>query len=84
MKKYNKVKCSCNRCYITIVANDVDQIGNFVDSHQHRDQGGQSFSLEPIEEHVQCGVTKAPGGWYCTRVLNHPGPCAAIPISVLE
>lgn len=26
-----------------------------------------------------CGVDKAPKGWYCTRVVDHPGPCAAEP-----
>jgi len=25
-----------------------------------------------------CGTTKASPGWYCTRTLGHPGPCAAV------
>lgn len=25
----------------------------------------------------RCANTKAPGGWYCSRIQGHEGPCAA-------
>jgi hypothetical protein len=28
-----------------------------------------------------CGETKAPAGWYCSRVVGHKGPCAAWPMT---
>jgi len=30
---------------------------------------------------VQCDRSKAPEGWYCTRAIDHEGPCAAERIS---
>ena len=29
---------------------------------------------------ILCGTLKTPPGWYCTRRLNHDGPCAAEPV----
>ena len=28
-----------------------------------------------------CGETKAPTGWYCSRAIGHKGPCAAWPLT---
>jgi hypothetical protein len=84
MKQYNKVKCECYRCRVKVVATDINSISQFIEGHQHKTEGGQSFSLVPQEEFVQCGMSKAPGGWYCTRTLGHSGPCAAIPTPVME
>jgi hypothetical protein len=30
-------------------------------------------------ERIVCAQSKAPEGWWCTRTLDHDGPCAAIP-----
>lgn len=27
--------------------------------------------------HRPCGATKTPAGWWCTRLYDHDGPCAA-------
>ena len=32
---------------------------------------------EPIED---SGCKRAPPGWFCTRMRDHPGPCAAWPL----
>lgn len=29
-----------------------------------------------------CGNSKAPVGWWCTRILDHEGPCAAVPTMI--
>lgn len=35
-------------------------------------------SWEFHRAHQPCGASKAPPGWWCTRVVDHDGPCAAV------
>ena len=34
-------------------------------------------ALPQQEEPAKCATSKAPEGWFCTRLLGHEGPCAA-------
>jgi hypothetical protein len=74
----------CVDCYKRVHSPPLD--ARCICAHIMATDSNRHFKECPLrverKEEIQCGMTKAPGGWYCTRVLNHPGPCAAIPISV--
>jgi len=45
----------------------------------------EEVAMDNIDESTmistpRCGTTKAKAGWYCTRDIDHGGPCSALPI----